>query len=74
MTEREPADKGDTFKVGDAVRLKAGGPAMTIESIECATSDAGAVTYFSKCVWYSSTGDELRATFAESMLEIAAAQ
>jgi uncharacterized protein YodC (DUF2158 family) len=74
MTEREPVDKGDTFSIGDIVRLKSGGPSMTIEGMECATSESGLHTYFTKCIWYSSTGDTLRATFAESMLEDAAAQ
>lgn len=46
---------------------------MTIETMECERSDTGPDTYFTKCVWYSSTGDTLRATFAESMLEDAAA-
>jgi uncharacterized protein YodC (DUF2158 family) len=74
MKEREPVEKGDLFKVGDVVRLKAGGPGMTIEAMECQRSDIGPDKYFTKCVWYSGTGDTLRATFAESMLEDAAAQ
>ncbi len=69
VTERESVSKGDTFSVGDLVRLKSGGPSMTIEEMECAANDSGPATYFGICVWYSSDGKTLRATFAESMLE-----
>jgi len=74
MAERETVDKGNTFRVGDVVRLKSGGPGMTIEAMECQRSETGADNYFTKCVWYTGTGDTLRATFSESMLEYATAK
>ena len=66
MSDRELVDRGNEFSVGDTVRLKAGGPSMTIEEIECT---AGGSNYIATCVWYSNTGAALRATFNESMLE-----
>lgn len=74
MTERELVDKGNEFSIGDVVRLKAGGPTMTIEEIEHRTTESDPGKYIATCVWYSSKGDTLRATFDESMLEVATAQ
>jgi len=69
MSEREPVRKGKHFGVGDLVRLKSGGPSMTIEEMECARVASGSDLYYTKCVWYTADGNTLRATFEESLLE-----
>jgi uncharacterized protein YodC (DUF2158 family) len=69
MSEREPIGKGKKFGVGDLVRLKSGGPSMTIEEMEYARIDSVSGMCYAKCVWYLSDGTTPRATFEESLLE-----
>ena len=69
MNQREPVSKGNLFGIGDVVRLKSGGPSMTIEAMECARIDADSATCYATCVWYASNGSALRATFEESLLD-----
>lgn len=71
ISERESVRKGKQFGVGDLVRLKSGGPSMTIEEMEYAGIDSVSGFYYAKCAWYLSDGSSPRATFEESMLEAA---
>ena len=71
ISERESVSKGEKFSVGDLVRLKSGGPSMTIEEMEYAGIDSVSGFYYAKCAWYLSDGSSPRATFEESMLEAA---
>ena len=43
------------FKVGDVVRLKSGGPPMTVTSIESGENDGGYVVF---CIWFNTKGNE----------------
>jgi uncharacterized protein YodC (DUF2158 family) len=43
------------FKVGDVVRLKSGGPPMTVTSIESEESEAGHVVF---CIWFNAKANE----------------
>jgi len=43
------------FKVGDVVRLKSGGPAMTVTSLENGEREAGYVIF---CIWFNEKGNE----------------
>jgi uncharacterized protein YodC (DUF2158 family) len=71
MREREPVSKGKEFGVDDLVRLKSGGPSMTIEEMDYARIDSVSGMYYAKCIWYTSDGNTPRATFEESLLEVA---
>jgi uncharacterized protein YodC (DUF2158 family) len=57
------------FKTGDVVKLKSGGPLMTVEKIgRTQFSDEDAVW----CTWFETTGGKRvvqRETFASAMLE-----
>jgi uncharacterized protein YodC (DUF2158 family) len=54
------------FKVGDVVRLKSGGPRMTVESISKDEMTRGTIW----CVWFDKT-DRKSGTFPEDALETA---
>ncbi len=54
----------DSFNVGDVVRLKSGGPKMTVEYIDPG-SDAGMKV---DCVWFEDRKREI-GTFAAAALE-----
>ena len=43
----------DTFSIGDSVRLKSGGPVMTVERTE--SDGDGAGTPFVHCAWFAGT-------------------
>jgi uncharacterized protein YodC (DUF2158 family) len=43
------------FKVGDVVRLKSGGPPMTVTSIESGENEGGHLVF---CIWFNSKGNE----------------
>ncbi len=43
----------DTFSAGDVVRLKSGGPAMTVEQID--PDGDGAGTPYVQCAWFDNT-------------------
>jgi uncharacterized protein YodC (DUF2158 family) len=43
------------FKVGDVVRLKSGGPAMTVTSVEPGEGDGGHAVF---CIWFNAKGNE----------------
>ena len=52
------------FKVGDVVKLKSGGPDMTIAEI---TESNGRTEYL--CKWFSKNNEVETAIFTESMLK-----
>jgi uncharacterized protein YodC (DUF2158 family) len=43
------------FKVGDVVRLKSGGPPMTVTSVESGEDEVGYVVF---CIWFNAKGNE----------------
>jgi uncharacterized protein YodC (DUF2158 family) len=43
------------FKIGDVVRLKSGGPPMTVTSVEMGEGEAGYVIF---CIWFNAKGNE----------------
>jgi len=43
------------FKVGDVVKLKSGGPPMTVSSVESGEGEGGYVVF---CIWFNSKGNE----------------
>ena len=53
------------MRAGDTVRLKAGGPQMTVESIK-QTAGGNQV----HCVWFDHDHNERRAQYLESVLEV----
>ena len=52
------------FNVGDTVRLKSGGPAMTVESVEQFEG-----VDMAHCVWFGDKGEVQRQTFPMALLE-----
>lgn len=52
------------FEIGDVVKLKSGGPNMTVSYLEC---DSGIVVY--SLVWFDSTGTLQGNSFYEIVLE-----
>ena len=44
-----------SYKIGDVVRLKSGGPPMTVTSIESGDNDVGYVVF---CIWFNAKGNE----------------
>ncbi len=54
-----------TFEVGDVVRLKSGGPAMTVTYVAAANNDAPALI---TCMWWESRGKPLRYTLDAPLL------
>jgi uncharacterized protein YodC (DUF2158 family) len=48
---REANKMADSFTAGDVVRLRSGGPSMTVE--EVGTNDAGKPTVW--CIWFDIT-------------------
>jgi uncharacterized protein YodC (DUF2158 family) len=50
----------EAIKTGSVVRLKAGGPAMTVET----TEEAGTIGRAIGCVWFSQDGDLCQNCFA----------
>ena len=57
------------MQVGDAVRLKAGGPSMTVESVK-RTAQGTQV----HCVWFDHDHNEKRAQYPEPALEVVQAE
>jgi len=58
------------FRVGDVVRLKSGGPKMTIEDIKPDRLDWFYRTKdFITCIWYDRDGTLRRETFEDKVLE-----
>jgi len=53
------------MRVGDKVRLKAGGPLMTVEAVK---QTAGGIQVH--CVWFDHDHDEKRAQYPEAELEV----
>jgi uncharacterized protein YodC (DUF2158 family) len=53
------------MRVGDTVRLKAGGPSMTVESVK---QTAGGTQVH--CVWFDHDHNEKRAQYPESELVV----
>ena len=43
------------FKVGDVVKLKSGGPSMTVTSVESGENEGGPAVF---CIWFNSKGNE----------------
>ena len=58
------------FKVGDLVRLKSGGPTMTVSQVPTDEGYGPGTTY--SCIWFSGAKDN-RATFRPEVLEPAPA-
>ena len=56
------------FKIGDVVRLKSGGPAMTVTSIESGEGEAGHVIF---CIWFNAKGNEKRGHYPAATLVLA---
>ena len=44
-----------SYKIGDVVRLKSGGPPMTVTSVESGDNDVGYVVF---CIWFNAKGNE----------------
>ena len=44
-----------SYKIGDVVRLKSGGPPMTVTSVESGDNDVGYVAF---CIWFNAKGNE----------------
>lgn len=40
------------FKIGDSVKLKSGGPKMTVQSLEPKTKDGRVVENSIECIWF----------------------
>jgi uncharacterized protein YodC (DUF2158 family) len=59
---------GFNFRKGDVVRLRSGGPLMTIESFQEESIDLDTSNYFARCVWFEN-GDIRRDTFNEKLLQ-----
>jgi uncharacterized protein YodC (DUF2158 family) len=57
------------MRVGDKVRLKAGGPLMTVESVK--ETSAGTQVH---CVWFDHDHNERRAQYPEAALEVPRAE
>lgn len=57
---------GQKFKSGDLVRLKSGGPVMTIEKVDFDFYDKWEGTY--SCSWFAGAKDNHR-SFTEQALE-----
>ena len=57
------------MRVGDTVRLKAGGPSMTVESVKNAAGGSQV-----HCVWFDHDHNEKRAQYPESALEVVQAE
>ena len=55
----------ESFNVGDTVRLKSGGPRMTVESLE---QFDGMDTV--SCVWFDEKNEVQRQTFPADIVEI----
>jgi uncharacterized protein YodC (DUF2158 family) len=53
------------FKPGDIVRLKSGGPVMTVERVE----DEGAGKIFVYCVWFDDKAKQTRGHFRPEALD-----
>ena len=53
------------MRVGDKVRLKAGGPVMTVESVK--QTAAGTQVH---CVWFDHDHNEKRSPYREAELEV----
>jgi uncharacterized protein YodC (DUF2158 family) len=56
----------DTFKVGDRVRLKSGGPAMTVEDVGTDMANRPRVW----CVWFDDKKVHKQQDFAPETLEL----
>jgi uncharacterized protein YodC (DUF2158 family) len=60
---------GFNFRKGDVVKLRSGGPLMTIESFQEESTDWDTSNYFAKCVWFVENGGIRRETFNEKLLQ-----
>ena len=62
-----------SFQIGDIVRLKSGGPEMTLEKYDAPFSEMGEITettnFIPYCVWFDSTNRVMRGSFASICLE-----
>ena len=56
------------LKVGDVVRLKSGGPAMTVTSIEHGEGEAGHAVF---CIWFNAKGNEKSGHYPVAALVLA---
>jgi uncharacterized protein YodC (DUF2158 family) len=55
----------DTLKVGDLVKLKSGGPVMTVSAVSTVDSQTTV-----ECIWFDDDGDNREADFpAEALKE-----
>jgi uncharacterized protein YodC (DUF2158 family) len=54
----------DSFKPGDVVRLKSGGPAMTVTQLNSAVMENGA-----DCQWFDSKDKLKRGVFSQDALK-----
>jgi uncharacterized protein YodC (DUF2158 family) len=66
---KDRGSRGFNFDKGDVVRLRSGGPPMTIESFQEESISYDTSNYFATCVWYDSSGNMRRETFDERILE-----
>ena len=57
MTETE-------FQAGDVVKLKSGGPAMTVQDVGLGTENTGV-----KCIWFSSNDMKREEVFRSVLLK-----
>jgi uncharacterized protein YodC (DUF2158 family) len=55
---------GESIKIGDTVRRKAGGPAMTVVDIE--EEDSGQLTIH--CVWFDEKNNENQGQYPANLL------
>lgn len=75
--EKEKADKATLFadcpfKPGDLVKLKSGGPPMTIEAIELRRNvkeNISASKYAVLCAWFTEDGDAENENFSHDSLQ-----
>ena len=59
-----------TFSVGDVVKLRSGGPAMTVEAVKGEKSDWFHSTFdYVSCTWVDAAGQTKRDVFKSTMLE-----
>jgi uncharacterized protein YodC (DUF2158 family) len=54
------------FKVGDTVRLKSGGPSMTVCRAALDATDSSNV----ETIWFTASGKESKGSFSEEWLEL----
>ena len=54
------------FNIGDIVRLKSGGPAMTVTDVDLNDDDG---TYWVSCTWFDEKGQRASSSFPAATVE-----